>query len=135
MIILPFCLNVCSLLKILCNLLAVDGVNDPDVLAINAGEVNLSYRDFFTNQIFFLFVLYPRVKHYILPLKLLLPWPCLTSPGMDQWVRNMHIVLLILNGGFQFLGHYCYYCLSPPWSYYYYLCYCVCVQVLCVWVW
>lgn len=53
MIILPFCLNVCSLLKILCNLLAVDGVNDPDVLAINAGEVNLSYRDFFTNQIFF----------------------------------------------------------------------------------
>lgn len=52
MIILPFCLNVCSLLKILCNLLAVDGANDPDVLAINAGEVNLSYGDFFTNQIF-----------------------------------------------------------------------------------
>lgn len=25
-------------LQILCNLLAVDGVNDPDVLAINAGE-------------------------------------------------------------------------------------------------
>uniref|UniRef100_A0AAX7TDF0 polyribonucleotide nucleotidyltransferase n=1 Tax=Astatotilapia calliptera TaxID=8154 RepID=A0AAX7TDF0_ASTCA len=37
--------------QILCNLLAVDGANDPDVLAINAGEVNLSYRDFFTNQI------------------------------------------------------------------------------------
>lgn len=53
MIILPFCFNVCSLLKILCNLLAVDGANDPDVLAINAGEVNLSYGDFFTNQIFF----------------------------------------------------------------------------------
>lgn len=26
-----------GLLKILCNLLAVDGINDPDVLAINAG--------------------------------------------------------------------------------------------------
>lgn len=29
-------------LKILCNLLAVDGVNDPDVLAINAGELKTS---------------------------------------------------------------------------------------------
>lgn len=26
-------------LKVLCNLLAVDGVNDPDVLAINAGRI------------------------------------------------------------------------------------------------
>lgn len=34
------CRHVCwlCLLKILCNLLAVDGVNNPDVLAINAGE-------------------------------------------------------------------------------------------------
>lgn len=34
------CIHVlsCHLLKVLCNLLAVDGVNDPDVLAINAGE-------------------------------------------------------------------------------------------------
>lgn len=31
--------NVYCLLKILCNLLAVDGVNNPDVLAINAGEL------------------------------------------------------------------------------------------------
>lgn len=30
-------LSVFYLLKVLCNLLAVDGVNDPDVLAINAG--------------------------------------------------------------------------------------------------
>lgn len=31
----------CHLLKVLCNLLAVDGVNDPDVIAINAGELCL----------------------------------------------------------------------------------------------
>lgn len=39
------CVHVCvrsCLLKVLCNLLAVDGVNDPDVLALNAGELNLS---------------------------------------------------------------------------------------------
>lgn len=38
------CVHVRSrLLKILCNLLAVDGINNPDVLAINAGELNLSH--------------------------------------------------------------------------------------------
>lgn len=36
-------------LKILCNLLAVDGVNDPDVLAINAGEVILQLSMFSTD--------------------------------------------------------------------------------------
>lgn len=38
-------------LKILCNLLAVDGVNDPDVLAINAGELQ-------HNLLFLLFLIY-----------------------------------------------------------------------------
>lgn len=33
----------CHLLKVLCNLLAVDGVNDPDVLAINAGALCLVF--------------------------------------------------------------------------------------------
>lgn len=46
----PMYVCVCvGLLKILCNLLAVDGVNDPDVLAINAGKHKhkpLSTRDF-----------------------------------------------------------------------------------------
>lgn len=37
------CVYCSCLLKILCNLLAVDGVNDPDVLAINAGELNLRH--------------------------------------------------------------------------------------------
>ncbi len=47
-----FC--VCSrLLKILCNLLAVDGVNDPDVLAINAGELNLSLHIIHSMSVFF----------------------------------------------------------------------------------
>lgn len=39
-----------GLLKILCNLLAVDGINDPDVLAINAGKHKhnpFSTRDFY----------------------------------------------------------------------------------------
>lgn len=39
-----------GLLKILCNLLAVDGINDPDVLAINAGKHKhnpFCTRDFF----------------------------------------------------------------------------------------
>lgn len=44
---LSLCVCVSSFsLKILCNLLAVDGVNDPDVLAINAGELNLSHSCF-----------------------------------------------------------------------------------------
>lgn len=39
------------LLKILCNLLAVDGVNDPDVLAINAGELNHSHLNCSANNL------------------------------------------------------------------------------------
>lgn len=44
------CVYVC-LFKILCNLLAVDGVNDPDVLAINAGELNHSELRYSANSI------------------------------------------------------------------------------------
>ncbi|CAG6016590.1 unnamed protein product [Menidia menidia] len=40
--------------EILCNLLAVDGVNDPDVLAINAGVVTSQTRIFSTELIIFL---------------------------------------------------------------------------------
>lgn len=128
MIILPFCLNVCSLLKILCNLLAVDGVNDPDVLAINAGEVNLSYGDFFTNQIF-LFVcfisssktLYSFIKASAALALSDIPWH---GPVGEKYAYCFIDLKWWFSLHFQFLGHYCYYCLSPPWSY---LCYCVCV--------
>lgn len=48
------CVYCSCLLKILCNLLAVDGVNDPDVLAINAGELNLRHPCFPHSVGFFL---------------------------------------------------------------------------------
>lgn len=56
------------LLKVICNLLAVDGVNDPDVLAINAGELNSSRPCFPQSDR----VLGPQLKQYFLLLKLLL---------------------------------------------------------------
>lgn len=45
-----------AILKILCNLLAVDGVNDPDVLAINAGELQ-------HNLLFLLVLIYLYDEH------------------------------------------------------------------------
>lgn len=42
----------CVCLKVLCNLLAVDGVNDPAVLAINAGELNLRHPCFPKGKVF-----------------------------------------------------------------------------------
>lgn len=47
-----FCLSV--LYQILCNLLAVDGINDPDVLAINGGKKDSLFRK--GCKIFFVYV-------------------------------------------------------------------------------